>query len=98
MLETQVQSLSQEDPLEKGIATQSSILAWRIPWTEDLGRLQSMGSQRVRQVWVTNTNVFKWEFKSFITSLNDLHLNRCVGSNYWGSWFPSPRILYPDAL
>ena len=37
-----------EDPLEKGMATHSSILAWRIPWTEEPGRLQSMGSQRVR--------------------------------------------------
>ena len=98
MQETQVQSLGQEDPLEKGMATHSSILAWRIPWTEDLGKLQSMGSQRVRQDWVTNTNVFKWEFKSCITSLKDLHLNRYVGSNYWGSWFPSPRILCPDPL
>ena len=47
MLETQVQSLGWEDPLQKGMATHSSILAWRIPWTEEPGRLQSMGSQRV---------------------------------------------------
>ena len=45
--ETWVQSLSQEDPLEKGMATHSSILAWKISWTEELGQLQSMGSQRV---------------------------------------------------
>ena len=44
---TRVQSLGQEDPLEKGIATHSRILAWRIPWTEESGGLQSMGSQRV---------------------------------------------------
>ena len=44
---TQVQSLGQEDPLEKRMATYSRILAWRIPWTEELGGLQSMGSQRV---------------------------------------------------
>ena len=43
----QVQSLDHEDPLEKGMATHSSILAWRIPWTEEPGGLQSMGSQRV---------------------------------------------------
>ena len=43
--ETQVQSLGQEDPLEEGMATHSSILAWEIPWTEEPGRLQSMGSQ-----------------------------------------------------
>ena len=47
MQETQVQSLRQEDPLEEAMATHSSILAWRIPWTEELGGLQSMGSQRV---------------------------------------------------
>ena len=47
MQETQVQSLGQENPLEKGMATRSSILAWRIPLTEELGRLQSMASQRV---------------------------------------------------
>ena len=46
--ETRVQSLVQEDPLAKGMATHSSILAWRIPWTEEPGRLQSMGSPRVR--------------------------------------------------
>ena len=47
MQETQVQSMGQEDPLEKGMATHSSILAWRIPWTKEPGRLQSMGLQRV---------------------------------------------------
>ena len=48
MQETWVLSLGQEDPLEKGMATYSSILVWRIPWTEETGGLQSMGSQRVR--------------------------------------------------
>ena len=46
--ETRVRSLGREDPLEKEMAAHSSILAWRIPWTEELGGLQSMGSQRVR--------------------------------------------------
>ena len=45
--ETQVRSLGQEDPPQKGMATHSSILAWRILWTEEPGRLQSIGSQRV---------------------------------------------------
>ena len=45
MGDTRVQSLGQDDPLEKGMAPHSSVLAWRIPWTEELGRLQSMGSQ-----------------------------------------------------
>ena len=48
MQETWVQSLGQEELLEKDMATHSSILAWRIPWTEEPGGLQSMGSQRVR--------------------------------------------------
>ena len=46
--ETQVQSLGWKDPLDKEMATHSSILAWRVPWTEEPGRLQSMGSQRGR--------------------------------------------------
>ena len=48
MQETQVQSLGQEHPLEKEIATYSSTLAWKIPWTEEPGRLQPIGLQRVR--------------------------------------------------
>ena len=48
MQETRVQSLSQKDPLEKEMTTHPSILAWRIPWTEEPGKLQSMGSHRIR--------------------------------------------------
>ena len=51
MQETQVQSLGWEDPLEKGMATHSSTLAWSIPWTEEPGRVQSIGSQRVGHSW-----------------------------------------------
>ena len=59
MQETRVQSLGWEVPLEKEMATHSSTLAWRIPKTEKPGRLQSMGSQRVRHDWATNTQVTK---------------------------------------
>ena len=52
MQETGVQSLGREDPLEKEMATHSSILAWEIPWTEESGRLQSMGSQRIEHDFV----------------------------------------------
>ena len=55
MQETPVWFLDQKDPLEKGKATYFCILAWRIPWTEELGRPQSMGSQRVGQDWATFT-------------------------------------------
>ena len=56
MQETQVRSLGQEDPLEEGLATHSSILAWRIPWTEEPGRLQSMR--------VTNSQIRLSDFHS----------------------------------
>ena len=56
MQETQVRSLGWEDPLEKGMATHFSILAWRIPWREESGGLQSMGSQRVAHNWETNND------------------------------------------
>ena len=68
--ETWVQALSQEDPLEEGIAIHSSILAWRIPWTEEPGRLQYMRLHRVGHDWVTNKTqtkpylglqVYEWE-------------------------------------
>ena len=58
MQETWVQSLAGEDPLEKEMATPSSVLDRRTPWTEETGGLQSVGSQRIRQDWVTNTSPF----------------------------------------
>ena len=56
MQDTKVWSLGQEDALEKGMPTHSSILVWEIPWTEEPGRPQSMGSQKVRHNWETNTH------------------------------------------
>ena len=64
MWETQVRSLGWEDPLEKEMATHSSTLAWKIPWTEEPGRLQSMGLQRVGHDWGTSLSL------SFFLSLN----------------------------
>ena len=58
MQKTWVWSLGREDPLEKRMETHSSSLAWRIPWAEKPGGLQSMGSQRVGHNWVTNTFTF----------------------------------------
>ena len=57
MQETQVQSLGLEDFLEKEVTTHSSILAWKIPWTVESGRLQSRGSQRVRHDWATSLSL-----------------------------------------
>ena len=67
----QVRSLGQEDPLEEGTTTNSSILAWEIPWTEELGRLESMGSQRVRHDLVTKQQ--QW---TIITTLKKFPLSR----------------------
>ena len=65
MRETQVRSLGQEDPLEKEMVTHICILAWKIPWTEKPGRLQSMGSQRVRHNWVTSLSLsLSWQNSS----------------------------------
>ena len=59
MRETWVQFLGWEDPLKWGMTTHSSILVWRIPWTEEPGRLQSMGSQRVSHNWATFSKQWK---------------------------------------
>ena len=64
MWKTQVWSLGQEDTLEKGMATHSSILAWSIPWTEEPGKMQFMGSQRVRY-WAINTFTFTTKLSYF---------------------------------
>ena len=93
MQETQVRSLGQEDPLEKEMATHSSILAWRIPWTEEAGGLQSMGSQRVRHDWATNTDRYfnRWfiNISSFFSSQFQLLLPS------WGVWASySPTLVF----
>ena len=69
MQETWVWSLSQEDPLEKGMVTHSSILTWRIPWTEEPGKLQSIGSQRVGYNWATNTHTLTEASVGLLTAL-----------------------------
>ena len=58
MWETWVRSLGREDPMEKEMTTYSSILAWKIPWMEELGRLQSMGLQRVRHDWTASLSLY----------------------------------------
>ena len=58
MRDTQIPSLGQEDPLEKEVATHSGILAWKIPWAEEPGGLQSKKSQKVGHDWAANTFTF----------------------------------------
>ena len=62
MQETRVRSLNQEESLEKGLATHSSVLAWKIAWTEEPGGLQSMGSQKLGHDWATNTFTFAYTY------------------------------------
>ena len=66
----QIRSLGWEDPLEEGMATHSTILAWRIPWTEEPGRLQSKGSHRARNDWDTKHNSHRHLSPKFFTFLN----------------------------
>ena len=88
---TWVQSLGQEDPLEKEMATRSSILAWRIPWTEEPGRLQSMGSLRVGQDSVTSLSLFtfmhwrrKWQPTAVFLPGEFQGRGSLVGCRLWG--------------
>ena len=69
MQEIRVEFLGQEDPLEKGMATHSSTLAWKIPWTEELGRLLSMGLQRIRHDGASNTFTLSFKPVLIITFL-----------------------------
>ena len=83
MWKTWVQSLGWEDPLEEGLATHSSILAWRIPWTEGPGGLQSVQSQNVRHDWVTKHS-----------TAHTKHRGR-GSSDFWGHW---NTILYKGGI
>ena len=88
MQETRVQSLGQKDPLEKGMAIHSSIPAWRIPWTEEPGGLQFMGSQRIRHDWATNTH----------TQTHTVALWCCVGFCYTRKWISYVYTYIPSLL
>ena len=72
-----------EDPLEKGMATHSSILAWKIPWTEQPGELQPMGPQRVRHNWVTNTFTFTHIFARLSINQSSLRILFLGIMVYW---------------
>ena len=84
MWETWVQSLSQEDPQEKGVATHSSILAGRTPWTEEPGELQSMESQRVGHNWATNTHrhTHTHTHRGLMVEENRQALNTCLKTHF----------------
>ena len=91
MQETQVQSLGREDPLEKGMATHSSILAWKIPWMEEPGGPQSMGSLRVGQDSATSLSLFtflhwrrQWQPTPVFLPGESQGRGSLVGCRLWG--------------
>ena len=89
MREAWVWSLGQEDPLEKAMATHSSTLAWKIPWMEEPGGLQSMGPQRVRHDWATSS--------SFFLSARVSALCRSRGFQKWG-WRRQAEVPRPRSV
>ena len=90
MQETRVRSMDWEVPMEKGMAIHSNILAWRIPWTEKRGGLQSVGLQRVGHNWVTNTQCNSSLLPAFLPTLKvqvtylDTHLSLGVSPSFMG--------------
>ena len=84
MSETQVQSLGREDPLEKEIATHSSILAWKISWTEQPCRLQSIGSQRVVHDWATSLTRYLNKNQGDCTP----YYEKQSSSDLWSRYYP----------
>ena len=94
MWEIWVRFLGWEDPLEKGMATHFSILAWRIPWTEEPGRLQSMGLQKVTKDWVTFT------FTKHTINVTHLNHPETIPSHpdSWKNCLPGNWSLVPKRL
>ena len=98
MWETWVRSLGREDPLEKEMATYSSLLAWRIPWTEEPGGLQSTGSQRVRHDWVTSLSLsFIPEWSNGFPTFFNLSLNFTIKSS-WSEPQSAPSLVFADCI
>ena len=93
MQETQVQPLGWEDPLERGMATHSSILAWEIQWTEDPGGSLSMESQRVRHDWATNTFPFTFQQITKTGRGTLFFISSCIHTHCDGTWQYLPLWL-----
>ena len=93
MWETQVQSLGQEAPLEKEMATHSTILAWRIPWTEEPGGLQSLVSQRVGHDWATSLSRFTFPR----TEATRIKQTKVWGRKIILSW-AADSCFYPEGI
>ena len=95
MQETQVGSLGWKGPLEKAMATHSDILAWRIPWTEGPGGLQSMRSQRVRHDWATNFSGSMWLYLQKLPYIN-MNLTQVYTCSPSRTPLPPPSPSHPS--
>jgi len=95
MQEIWVRSLGQEDPLEKGMTIHSSSFAWRIPWTEEPGGLQTMRSKRVGHNWVTNTLLLVW-WENQIEAYRWKHFWKYfeINSSIWTNWLSFLKCVY----
>ena len=93
--ETQVWSLGQEDALEKEMAPHSSTLAWKIPWTEDPGRLQFMGSQRVRHSWATSLTHSLTQFHQLSLPNNAVRSHFPLHPHDYWKWSSKDYIVFP---
>ena len=102
--EAQVRSLGQEEPLEEGMATHSSILAWRIPWMEEPGGPQSIGSQRIRHSWSDGTHVHTRErlqllFWAFCFSVSTAREAKNKAAKPWVAGVPAlPLLFHPGFI
>ena len=92
-----VKPLGRKDPLEKGMVTHSSILAWRIPQTEEPVGLQSMGSQRVRRDWVTDTFSFTHciLLSAYQAPQSSVHMHSNAAGGCWAEKYHCPFIQQP---
>ena len=93
MWETWVRSLGREDPLEKEMVTHSSILAWIIPWTEEPGKLQSMGSQRVGHNWVTSLT-YLWFVCFNLVFVHCFNIKRVCSQDFYSKF----SVLYSSTV
>ena len=93
MQETQVRALGQEDPLEEGMATHSSILAWKIPWTGEPGGLQSMEFQRVEHDWVSEHARMQAVFHCVVPTRPQLQLRFILYKCHLGAGWPAVQVF-----
>ena len=92
--ETRIQTLGREDPLEKEMATHSNILAWKIPWAEESGRLQSMESKRVGHDWATSLSLFTFILKDGLKKILLLFMSNSILPLFFSKSFTISDLIF----